>query len=113
KAALKGPDARTGEPIAEPKLAAQIWFEGEPKVRAYANPKSALTALAAEEKAGKKARVVFVHDRGTGLKLFAQKAWYATNRGELAAFLLKDDAEAWVKKNGGSVIAFDVAKAGS
>lgn len=113
KAPLAGPDARTGEPIAEPKLAAQIWIAGEPRARAYASPRSAFAALAAEERAGKKARVVLVHDRGSGQKLFAQKAWYVSDKGDLAAFLVKADADAWAATHGGAVVQFDVARAGS
>jgi len=64
-----------GEPIREPKLAGQIWVAGEPKVRAYATPKSTLAAIAELARAGKKVRVAFVHDRESGLELFANKAF--------------------------------------
>jgi len=127
---LKGPDARTGEPIREPKLAGQIWVAGEARVRAYATPRSTLAALAELERTGKKVRVAFVHDRESGLKLFAHKAFYVQGgteegterrptdarpdgadgktkigtRGETdavrAAFLSRARAEAWAKAHG-------------
>src|SRR5207237_7378213 len=75
-APLVGPDARTGEPIRDPKLAGQIWVAGEAKVRAYATPQSTLAAVADLTRAGQKVRVAFVHDRESGLELFANKAFY-------------------------------------
>lgn len=106
---LARPDARTGEAIREPKLAGQIWVAGEPKVRAYATPRSTLAAIAELGRTGKKVRVAFVHDRESGLELFADKAFYvveAPARGETgpsgaqAAFLLRARAEAWAKAHG-------------
>ena len=53
---LRGKDARTGEPIREPKLAGQIWVKGEAKVRAYATPQSTLAALEELGRQGKTVR---------------------------------------------------------
>jgi NitT/TauT family transport system substrate-binding protein len=106
KVPLTGKDARTGEAIKEPALAGQIWVAGEARVRPYATPQSTLAAIKELEKQGKKIRVAFVHDRDTGLKLFASKAWFvedsAGKRGVLAAFLTKERAEAWAKGQGAS-----------
>jgi NitT/TauT family transport system substrate-binding protein len=81
--------------------------QGEAKVRAYATPQSTLAALAALEKAGKKTRVAFVHDRETGLKLFAGKAWYVQDPKDVsvAAFLLRERAESWARAHDGRVAA--------
>jgi NitT/TauT family transport system substrate-binding protein len=105
---LTGKDARTGEPIREPSLAGQIWVRGEAKVRAYASPQSTLTALEELKRQKTPVRAAFVHDRETGLKLFATRAWYvedpAGKKGVLAAFLTKERAEAWAKANAGRVV---------
>jgi NitT/TauT family transport system substrate-binding protein len=107
KLPLVAKDAATGAAIDEPKLVAQIWLTGEPLVRHYANPQNAFTDLAALEAAGKEARVVYVHDRLSGLKLFAKNAWYVRDdHGVAAAFLLKDAAAAYAKDHGGVVVAF-------
>lgn len=112
KSPLVAKDAKSGAPIKEPKLAAQLWLKDEPLVRHYASPDNALAALKAAEAQGKKARVVYVHDRNTGLKLFADKAWFARSaKGALAAFLLKADAAAWAGKNKGTVVDYAGAKA--
>ncbi len=109
---LVAKDAATGAAITEPKLAAQVWLKGEERVGHYASPGAALAALKQAETEGKQARVVYVHDRNSGLKLFGEKAWYARDRkGALAAFLLKADAEAYAKANRGAVLEFVAAKA--
>jgi NitT/TauT family transport system substrate-binding protein len=107
---LSGVDARTGAPIEEPKSAAQVWMEGEEKVRAFATPQSALAAYNEAERSGKKVRVALVHDRSTGAKLLAKSAWYVASSARLTAFLLKEDAHAWARTNGGSVLGFDEAR---
>lgn len=102
----------TEKPISDPTLAGQIWVKGEPKVRLYSTPEATLNAEKTLKAEGKIIRVVYVHDRGTGNKLFADKVWYVHSpTGQLAAFLLKTDADAWAQKNGGSVLAFaDIEK---
>lgn len=105
KLPLSGKDALSGEPIAEPTLAAQIWVAGEPKVRAYASPGTALAALGQLKTEGKEIRAVFVHDRASGVKLLADRAWYARRPdGGLSAFLAKEDAERWAAENGAAVV---------
>ena len=104
-------DAATGKAIGDPKRVAQIWVEGEPLVRHYASPESALGDLLKLEKAGKKIRVVYGHDRDTGLKLFADDAWFVSHgKREFSVFLLKETADAFAKKNGGKVLDFAGAK---
>lgn len=113
KSPLKAKDAKTGEAISDPQQVAQVWIAGEPQVRHYASPRSALEAAKAAEASGKKVRVVYAHDRNTGIKLFANQAWFARDaKGSLSAFLLKEDAEAWSKAKGGTVLDYAAASAG-
>jgi NitT/TauT family transport system substrate-binding protein len=112
KLPLAAKDAVTGKPIADITRVAQIWVEGEPLVRHYASPESAFADLARLEKAGKKIRTVYAQDRESGIKLLAADAWFvASGKREINAFLLKDAAEAWAKKNRGKVLDFNGAKA--
>lgn len=109
---LKAKDATTGEDIKDPKRVAQIWVKDEPLVRHYASAENALKALRALEAEGKSARVVYAQDRQSGIKLLAAQAWFVRgDNGEVSAFLLKDQAEAWAKANGGKVLDFTGAKA--
>jgi NitT/TauT family transport system substrate-binding protein len=111
KSPLNAKDAKTGKAITDPLLVGQVWIVGEPKVRHYALLDNALEAAKATEAAGKKVRVVYAHDRNTGIKLFANQAWFVRDaKGALAAFLLKDDADAWAKAKGGAVLDFAAAK---
>jgi NitT/TauT family transport system substrate-binding protein len=111
KAPVTAKDAATGKAITDPKRVAQIWVEGEPLVRHYASPQSALADLQKLETAGKKIRVVYAHDRDSGLKLFADDAWFVGNgKNEISAFLLKESADAWARKNGGKVLDFNAIK---
>ncbi|HEX3769423.1 MAG TPA: HEAT repeat domain-containing protein, partial [Polyangiaceae bacterium] len=107
---LTTPDAQTGSPITDPRSAAQIWIDGEDKVRAYANPTEAFAAYADAERAGHKVRAAFVHDRGTGLELLAKTAWFVDAHGALSAFLTRRDADAFAGAQGGRVVTFDQAK---
>lgn len=112
KLALKANDANNGVAITDEKLAAQAWITGEAKVRHYATPQSALSALKALESEGKNARVVYVHDQNTGLKLFANLAWYAQDgKGNISAFLQRGAAEQWAKQHQGRALSFAQVKA--
>lgn len=108
---LKARDAASGDEITDARRVAQIWLKDEAQVRHYASPESALKALAALEKDGKTARVVYAQDRDSGIKLFANQAWFVrASSGELSAFLLKDGAERWAKVHGGDVLDFAAAR---
>lgn len=108
---LKAQDAATGAKITDFGRVAQIWVKDEPLVRHYGSPESALTALAALEKQGQAIRVIYAQDRETGIKLFANQAWYVRSpTGELGAFLLKDGAERWSKAHGGVVVDYAGAR---
>ncbi|MGP1614547.1 MAG: ABC transporter substrate-binding protein [Pollutimonas bauzanensis] len=104
---LAGTDALTGRPITEFKRLAQIWVRGEDKVRHYASPESALGALAKLEGEGKDIRAFYTQAADSGIKLLASQAWFVRNtRGELDAFLLKDQAEQYARQHGGITLDF-------
>lgn len=105
-----GKDFVTGESIIDPKQAGQIWVAGEEKVRLYKDIPSTFTALAALEADNKKVRVAFVHDNDSGLKLFADKVWYAESEGKIAAFLEKSAAEKWAAAQQGKVLTYADAR---
>jgi NitT/TauT family transport system substrate-binding protein len=96
--------------VTEPKLAGQVWIQGEPQVRLYSSPEAALSAASKAEAGGKKVRVVFVHDRQSGIKLFADRVWFVEKNGALSAFLLKTDADKWAAEKQGSVLDYAAAQ---
>ncbi len=94
----------TNAPVTDAKRAGQLWVQGEPHVRLYSTAENALRDAKKIASEGKKIRVVFVHDRNTGLKLFANDAWFVTAGAEVSAFLLKKDADVWAKQHDGAVL---------
>lgn len=112
KQTLKAKDAVTGKDITEFRRVAQIWVEGEPKIRSYTSPESAFADLKKIEAAGKKIRVVYAQDANSGIKLLAQQSWFATDaKGNLSAFLQKEAAAAWAQANKGKVVDYVAARA--
>ena len=107
---LTAKDAASGKAITDFKRVAQLWVQGEPLVRSYASNEAAFSELARLEKAGRKVRVMYAHDRNSGLKLLAEDAWYVSVKKEVSSFLLKDAAEAWAKQHGGKVLDYNAAK---
>lgn len=104
-------DAQTGKRITDFHSVTQVWLNGEDKVRNYASTQEAFAALNTLEQGGKKVRVVYVQDRSSGLKLFANQAWYVKDaRGNIDAFLLKDSADRYAKQVNGNVVDFAAAK---
>lgn len=109
---LKARDALTGKAIGDVQRVVQIWVKGEAKVRHYASPENAFADLRKLEAAGRQTRVVYAHDRSSGIKLFADSAWFASNaQGQLSAFLNRDAAGAWAKAQGGRLLSYADAKA--
>ena len=96
--------------VTDPHSAGQIWVRGEPKVRLYSSVAATFAAAKQLESEKKELRVVFVHDRSSGNKLFADKVWYVKGKQGLSAFLLKPAAVAWAKQNSGTVIDYAAAR---
>jgi NitT/TauT family transport system substrate-binding protein len=103
---LVAKDAASGKPITDFSRLTQIWVEGEPLVRHYATADGAFAALRKLDQDGKKVRVVYAHDRNSGLKLFARDAWFVSAKNDTSAFLSKASADAWAKQHGGTVVDY-------
>ena len=103
-------DFVVGEEIIDANNAGQIWVEGEKKVRLYKDVPSTFLALDQLEKENKTVRVAFVHDRESGLKLFADKVWYIRTGNDIAAFLEKSRAEKWAQANNGKLLTYAEAR---
>ena len=108
---ISGKDALDGSSIDDPKASAQIWIEGEDQVQNYASPVTMVKALKDFETKGKEPSALFVHDMNKGWKLFAGTAYFVDADGDVSAFLLKADADAYAAKSGGTVIDFKALQA--
>lgn len=110
RSVLVAHDALTGKSIADVRRVAQLWVEGEPKVRSYASPEAAFADLKKLEATGKEVRVAYAQDYNSGIKLLAKLAWFASDeKGRLYAFLEKSSAATWAADNKGRY--FDYAQA--
>ena len=103
-------DFITGEEVLDVTKAGQIWVDDEKKVRLYKDVPGTFVALDQLEKEGRTVRVAFVHDRESGLKLFADKVWYIRTGNDIAAFLEESRAEKWAQANNGKLLTYAEAR---
>jgi len=101
--------------ITKPRKGGELWIEGG-DITAYSSANCTLAAIKQAQKQGKKIGVAFVFDGTLGIKLFADKAFYALNaknpkKPVIVPFLLKKDAEAHAAKIGGKPASYDEALA--
>ena len=97
---ISGNDALTKEPIKNPKMAAQLWVDGENKVMNFASIQNMLTMLQKLKSSGKTISATFVHDQKNGWKLFADNSLYVKHGNNVSAFLLEEDAQNFAAKYG-------------
>jgi len=100
------------KPVTSPKNAGEIWIDGGDIVP-LSSPVCTFMGIRKYQEAGKKIAVAYLFDRGLGIKVFADRAFYAVNGSgagmEVVPFLLKKDAEAYAAKINGKVLSFDDA----
>jgi len=117
---ISGTDPLCKTPIKNPRESGEVWIEGG-GITAYSSTACTLAGVKKSLQEGKTIGVAFVFDKTLGIKLFADKAFYALNtkdpkKMEIVPFLLKKDAEAWAAKTGGRVATYTevlaVAKVG-
>ena len=92
-----------------------MWIDGG-GITAFSSADCTLAGVKKVLQDGKKVGVAFVFDRSFGIKLFADKAFYAIStknpkKPEIVPFLLKKDAEAWAAKTGGRIASYTEALA--
>lgn len=107
---IGGTDTFCKQPITRPKEAGEVWLEGS-AITPHASPVCTLAAIQKAQAAGKKLRVAYVYDKALGIKVFADKAFYAVNTSDarkpvIVPFLLKKDAEAHAAGIGGKVASY-------
>jgi len=92
--------------IDDPKLApAEMWIKGEGIV-AYKSVKEMIEAYKAAVKDKKTVFSTYVYDKATGLKLFGKVAFLVSDAKAVTAFMKKGDADKFLKKTGGKLIAW-------
>lgn len=112
---IAGNDPLCKQPVTRPKEAGEVWLDGAP-ITAHASVVCTLAAVQKAQAAGKKLGVAYVYDRALGIKVFADKAFYAANASDpkkpvIVPFLLKKDAEAHAASIGGRLASYAEALA--
>jgi NitT/TauT family transport system substrate-binding protein len=112
---ITGNDKLCKTAIVNPKEAGEVWVDGG-GVEPYSSPLCTLGAVAKLEAAGKKVRVAYLIDKSLGIKVFADKAFYAVNASDakkpvIVPFLLKKDAEDHAARIGGRLASYAEALA--
>jgi NitT/TauT family transport system substrate-binding protein len=102
---IGGQDPLCKTAITRPKEAGEVWVEGAGIV-AYSSPACTLAAINKAQADNRKVKVAYLYDRALGIKVFADKAFYALNtadpkKPQIVPFLLKKDAEAHAASIGG------------
>jgi NitT/TauT family transport system substrate-binding protein len=112
---ISGNDTLCKQPISRPKEAGEVWVEGVP-IAAYSSPACTLAAIHKAQADKKKVRVAYLSDKALGIKVFADKAFYAVNSSDpkklqIVPFLLRKDAQAEATAIGGKLATYAEAMA--
>ncbi|MDX5435143.1 MAG: sulfonate ABC transporter substrate-binding protein, partial [Halomonas sp.] len=84
---------------------AQVWFADEGFVE-YESVADMVAAFRTADTEGREVYATYVYDHDSGIKMFGKAAFLAeTPDGEVAAFMKRDDSQAYVADNGGRMIA--------
>lgn len=112
---VSGKDPICKTTITQPKDAGQIWLADGSMIN-LSSAMCTLRGINQYEKAGKKVLVAYLYDKALGIKLFADKAFFALDNSDpkhpaLVPFLLKKDAEDHAAKTGGKLVSYTDALA--
>lgn len=107
---ITGTDPLCKTAITRPKEAGEVWADGA-AIQPYASAMCTLAAVGKLQGSGKKLRVAYVYDKALGIKVFADKAFYAVNAADpkkpvIEPFLLKKDAEVHAARIGGRLVGY-------
>lgn len=107
---IVGTDTLCKTAITRPKEAGEVWIEGAP-IATYSSPLCTLAAINKALSENKKVKVAYLNDKTLGIKVFADKAFYAVSMADpkkprVIPFLLKKDAQAEATAIGGTLATY-------
>lgn len=107
---VTGKDPVCNAAVTRPREGGEIWLEGG-DIIPFSSQGCTLLGVRKYSGEGKKLAAVYLYDRGSGIKLFADKAFYAfsdkdAKRAEAVPFLLRKDAQAHATKIGGRLLTY-------
>ena len=112
---IEGKDPVCKRPVTRPKEAGEIWLASGELI-ALSSPSCTLAGIRQYQSEGKKVQAAYVFDKELGIKVFADKAFYAVDSSNAKAilatpYLLKKDAEAAAARTGGKLATYTEAMA--
>ncbi len=112
---VSGKDPVCGVAITKPREAGEIWIAGG-DIIPFSSTACTFAGVRKYTAEGKKMGAVYVFDRALGIKMFADKGFYAIGgkdpkKPDIVPFLLKKDAEAHATKTGGKLGSYEDALA--
>eukprot|EP01038_Epipyxis_sp_PR26KG_P017878 gene17878-24988_t len=107
---IGGTDPVCKTPVTRPKEAGEIWLAGG-EIVPVSSPTCLLAGVRKYEAEGKKVTVAYLFDKELGIKVFADKAFYAIDSTDpkkpvVQPFLLKKDAEAHAARTKGRLATY-------
>jgi NitT/TauT family transport system substrate-binding protein len=107
---IEGRDPVCKTAITRPKEAGEIWLSSG-EIVPVSSPACLLAGVRQYEGEGKKVQVAYLYDKALGIKVFADKAFYAVDASDaknpqMVPFLLKGDAEAHAAKTQGRLATY-------
>lgn len=107
---IQGKDPICKRMVTLPKDAGEIWLEGG-SIVPVSSPSCLLAGIRQYQSEGKKVAAAYLFDKELGIKVFADKAFYAVDSRnpravQMVPFLLKKDAEAFAARNGGKLATY-------
>ena len=107
---IEGKDPVCKVPVTRPKEAGEIWL-ADGDIVPTSSPACTLAGIRQYEAAGRKVATAYVFDKALGIKVFADKAFYAMDtrdakNPQAVPFLLKKDAEAAAAQSGGRLATY-------
>lgn len=107
---IAGTDPICKTAVTRPKEAGEIWLSSG-EIVPVSSPACLLAGVRKYEAEGRKINVAYVFDKELGIKLFADKAFYAVDASKpkspvMVPFLLKKDAEAHAAKTKGQLATY-------
>jgi sulfonate transport system substrate-binding protein len=107
---VTGKDPVCNVPVTRGREGGEIWVEGG-DIIPFSSQGCTLLGVRKLTGEGRKLAAVYLYDRGLGVKLFADKAFYAfsdtdAKRAEAVPFLLRKDAQAHAAKIGGRLLTY-------
>lgn len=107
---VSGKDPVCNSPVNKPREGGEIWVEGG-QIIPFSSQGCTLLGVRKYTGEGKKLRAVYLYDSGLGIKVFADKAYYAFSdkdgkKAEAVPFLLRKDAQAYAAKTGGRLLTY-------